>query len=220
MVLPNFRDDFELLDFWLSRHPSKREWHLFKLFARLFYLYFTIRRVMLSLAFVGVLSLVEAGQVVNKYSETWSVVYGDNFKVVTTGSSLGENGQAHFVLSNADEVIPSESELISEGYLNPLEGDPTTQFVTIPLEKVGLDSTTQITFMEMLEGGRAAISALYMTADYISSACVLDLIDSGDIITTGWGTPNLTATEIGSVDVSFHGSWFDSTAGEGIHQQP
>jgi len=161
---------------------------------------------------LGLATLASAGEVTNKYSDTWSVQYGENFKVVKTGG-LGDNGYAHFVLSHEGEVLPSEEDMISAGLIELQEGDVATQYVTTPVSRIAIDSTTHITFLEMLEE-RAAIKVLAMSSYYVSSPCLQSLVTSGDVIETGWTAPhNMSQSE---VDVTFHGSWWGGGEGTGV----
>jgi len=91
-------------------------------------------------------------------SKQWAVSYETTYKIVTNVAA-GET----YVLYQCGTEIPT------------IENDG---IFSIPLEEVGLYSTTQIPFLEML-GARDKIANFLGSASWISSPCMGELFDQG-----------------------------------------
>lgn len=94
-------------------------------------------------------------------SELWTVTYSDTYKIVTN-LALSET----YVLYQCGTEVP--------------EDIPNNGTFSVPLEKLGLLSTTYIPFFEML-GARDSIGTFLSPAAWVSSPCMLELFDQGVI---------------------------------------
>ena len=99
------------------------------------------------------------------FSQGWSVEYFDTYKIVTN----------HF----ADD----ERYLVFQCGTTPPIGLPNiTQTIPIPIQHVGIDQAPSIPFLEHL-GLVDTIVAFTSGVEYVSSACLLESIANGTVLT-------------------------------------
>jgi iron complex transport system substrate-binding protein len=111
----------------------------------------------------------------------WNVVYSNTYKVLTN-----QHVSATYILWQCGTDKP----VLTEEY-------PNAKYFEIPITSVGITSTTQITYLEML-GERESINAIIddwgSTSPAVSSPCLLQQMQDGivmDVNTTSYVDENL-----------------------------
>ena len=94
-------------------------------------------------------------------SQKWTIEYADTYKIVRN-------------------LAANETYLLYLCGTQPPANNSYTAVAEIPLTEVGIMDTTMIPFLELL-GLRTRIAAVLFSAQYISSPCLRDLVDSGKV---------------------------------------